>query len=114
MLGVPLDEVKRNFSRYGLLDEHVQFLKGWFKDTLPHAPIERLAVLRLDGDLYESTMDALRNLYQKLSPGGFCIVDDYSITPCAEAVGDYRREHDITEEIISIDDCGALWRRGRV
>src|SRR4029453_13599942 len=53
---VPLSEVKAAFSRYGLLDEQVVFLEGLFKDTLPSAPVEKLAVLRLDGDMYESTM----------------------------------------------------------
>ena len=76
-LGVSLEEVKANFARYGLLDDNVRFLKGWFKDRLPAAPIERLAVLRLDGDMYASTMDALNSLYERLSPGGYAIVDDY-------------------------------------
>ena len=76
-LAVPLERVQDNFRRYGLLDEQVRFLKGWFRDTLPTAPIERLAVLRLDGDLYESTIQALDGLYDKLSAGGFVIVDDY-------------------------------------
>jgi O-methyltransferase len=76
-LAVPLEEVQANFARYGLLDERVRFLPGWFKDTLPSAPIERLAVLRLDGDMYGSTMEALEALYPKLSPGGYVIVDDY-------------------------------------
>jgi SAM-dependent methyltransferase len=57
-LAVSLEDVQSNFSKYGLLDEQVRFLKGWFKDTLPIAPIEQLAILRLDGDWYESTMDA--------------------------------------------------------
>jgi O-methyltransferase len=70
-LAVPLERVKANFRRYGLLDEQVRFLPGWFRDTLPTAPITQLAILRLDGDLYESTMDALVNLYPKLSPGGY-------------------------------------------
>ena len=55
---------------------------GWFSDTLPGAPIDKLAVLRLDGDLYDSTTDALTNLYPKLSVGGFLIVDDYIIPSC--------------------------------
>ena len=63
---VPLDQVKWAFARYGLLDEQVVFLEGLFKDTLPTAPVETLAVLRLDGDMYESTRDGLVNLYHKL------------------------------------------------
>src|SRR5262249_19830953 len=76
-LAVSIDQVKSNFERYSLLDEQVRFLKGWFKDTLPTAPIDKLAILRLDGDMYESTIQALTPLYPKLQPGGHCIVDDY-------------------------------------
>jgi O-methyltransferase len=113
-LAVTLDQVKANFSHYGLLDEQVQFLKGWFCDTLPEAPIERLAVARLDGDMYESTMDAIQALYPKLSVGGYLIVDDYSFIPaCKKAVDDYRAEHGIKEPIESIDWTGVYWRRER-
>ena len=91
-LAVSLDQVKANFARFGLLDDQVMFLKGWFHDTLPTAPIERISLLRLDGDLYESTMDALTNLGHKVSPGGYVIVDDYnSWTGCHQAVNDYRQ-----------------------
>ncbi len=108
---VSVDHVRRNLDRYGLLDDRVRFLLGWFRDTLPIAPIERIAVLRLDGDLYESTMDALVPLYPRLSPGGFVIVDDYNLPACQKAVEDYRREHSIEDVIIPIDDAGIFWRR---
>jgi hypothetical protein len=111
-LAVPVERVKSNFERYGLFDEKVKFLCGWFRDTLPRAPIERLAVVRLDGDMYESTMDGLENLYPKLSIGGFLIVDDYGVVAaCREAVHDYRSAHGITEKIIPIDGAGVYWRR---
>jgi len=110
-LAIPLEQVKTNFAQYGLLDDQVRFLKGWFRDTLSDAPIERLAVLRLDGDIYESTMDALTALYPKLSPGGYVIVDDFHIAACREAVADYRREHGITDEIQRIDWAGVFWKR---
>jgi len=114
VLAVSLDEVKANFARYGLLDDRVRFLPGWFKDTLPVAPIERLAVARLDGDMYESTMDALRPLYPKLSVGGYLIVDDYGTVPgCRQAVDEYRAEHGIREPIVDIDGWGVYWRRER-
>ena len=109
-LAVSLETVQANFARYGLLDDQVQFLKGWFKDTLHKAPIEQLAILRLDGDLYESTMDALTALYHKVSPGGFVIVDDYAIDACAAAVHDFRRARNITAEILPIDQWSAFWR----
>lgn len=111
-LAVTLDQVKANFAKYGLLDDQVRFLKGWFRDTLPQAPIEKLAVLRLDGDMYESTMDALVHLYPKLSRGGYLIVDDYGAVPsCQQAVQDYRTAHAVTEEIRSIDWTGVYWQR---
>lgn len=104
--------VRHNFERYGLLDDQVKFLKGWFKDTLPTAPIEQLALIRLDGDLYESTIQALEALYPKLSPGGFCIVDDWMLVDQAQqACHDYRGAHGITEEVVDIDGTGAYWRK---
>ena len=112
-LAVGVEQVKHNFARYGLLDDQVQFLVGWFKDTLPTAPIDQLAVMRLDGDLYESTWQAIEALYPKLSPGGFCIVDDYGdlVNQCQRAIHDYRDAHGITEEIIDVDGFGAYWRK---
>jgi hypothetical protein len=111
-LAVPLHEVKGNFARYGLLDEQVCFLKGWFSDTLSNAPIEKLALLRLDGDLYESTMDSLTALYPKVSPGGFVIIDDYGAIPaCRAAVHDYLDRHGLSAEIEAVDWTGVYWRR---
>jgi O-methyltransferase len=113
-LAVSLEDVKRNFKRYGLLDDQVRFLVGWFRDTLTPAPIERLAVLRLDGDMYESTMDVLTALYPKLSVGGYCIIDDYGyIASCRTFVETYRRAHNITEPIKVIDGGGVFWQRVR-
>lgn len=111
-LVVSVDDVKANFAKYGLLDAQVEFLIGWFKDTLPTAPIDKLAVIRLDGDLYESTMDALTALYPKLSIGGWVIVDDYNcIDACRLAVTDFRDSHGITEELERVDWTAVCWRR---
>ena len=111
-MAVSLDEVKANFARYGLLDDNVRFLKGFFSQTLPNAPIGNLAVLRVDADLYESTMDVLESLYPKLSVGGYAIFDDYKNLPdCRKAIDEYRRRHDITEEIMDIDSRAVFWKR---
>ena len=110
-LAISLEEVKANFSRYGLLDDQVAFLPGWFRDTLPGAPINQLAVLRLDGDLYESTMDALTALYHKVSPGGFVIVDDFGLPTCRAAIEDFRQVRGITDPIHQIDWTGVFWQR---
>lgn len=69
-MAVSLEAVRDNFARYGLLDEQVVFLKGFFAETLPKAPVRSLSILRVDADLYQSTMDVLRNLYSVLSIGG--------------------------------------------
>jgi len=101
-----------NFKKFGLLDENVRFLKGWFCDTLPNAPIDKIAILRMDGDLYESTMDALKNLYHKLSSGGYVIADDYkSWKGCRTAVDEFRKENGIVDEIVHIDAHAIYWRR---
>jgi hypothetical protein len=110
-LAVSKEEVEENFSKYGLLDERVVFLKGWFKDTLPTAPLKSLSVMRLDGDMYESTMDALNSLYHKLSVGGFCIIDDYALPGCRAAVDDFRKREGITEGLLEIDHSGRYWRK---
>ncbi len=110
-LAVSLAEVKANFARYGLLDEQVTFVEGWFRDTLPTLRGHTWSVVRLDGDLYESTMDALENLYPDLAAGGWLIVDDYEIPACAEAVHDYRERQAITEPIVAIDWTGICWQK---
>ena len=109
-LAVTKDDVENNFKKYDLLDHNVKFVKGWFKDSLPYAPIEKLALLRLDGDLYESTMDALNALYHKVVANGYVVVDDYGILPqCSEAVNDFRAKHNITDTIHKIDHSGIYW-----
>lgn len=111
-LSISVDEVKNNFSKYGLLDDQVVFLKGWFKDTLPSAPVEKLALLRLDGDLYESTIVPLEALYDKVSNGGYVIVDDYHVVKgCKQAVHDFCAARKIEPEIMEIDGVGIYWQK---
>ena len=112
ILSVSLEEVRGIFRRYGLLDDRVCFLEGWFKDTLASAPIDRLALLRLDGDLYESTMDGLTALYDKVVPGGFIIVDDYGdFIPCRRAIDEFRALRGIEEPVVKIDWSAVFWRK---
>lgn len=117
VLQVGVEQVKANFAKYGLLDDQVKFLPGWFKDTLPTAPIGQLAVIRLDGDLYESTIDSIAALYPKLSVGGYLIVDDYNAPgwdrAAGQAIRDYRDQQGITEAIEEVDWTAIYWRRER-
>lgn len=112
VLAVSIEEVKELILRYNLSLDNIEFLQGWFKDTLNTDRIERLAILRLDGDLYESTMDSLIPLYPKVSTGGFIIVDDYeSCPPCKVAVTEFRNKHNISSPLIRIDEHAVYWRK---
>lgn len=111
-LAVSVDQVQENFSRYQLLDDRVKFIKGFFKDTLPTLRDCTWAVVRLDGDMYESTMDGLVNLYPRLSRGGYLLLDDYYHVPeSAKAVDDFRKKYNIGEPIERVDGHSAMWRK---
>jgi hypothetical protein len=113
-LAVGVGAVRDAFARYGLLDDRVRFVEGWFRDTLPEVATEigPIAVLRLDGDLYESTIDALTHLEPLVSPGGFVLVDDYGgIEACRDAVHDHRAAHGITAPIVEVDWTAVWWRK---
>lgn len=104
-LAISLEEVSYNFAKYDLLDDQVKFVKGWFKDTLHLIESQQFALVRLDGDMYESTIQGFEALYPKLSPGGYLIVDDYkAVRGCRQAVLDYREAHNITEAIHMVGD----------
>jgi O-methyltransferase len=111
-LAVSLEQVQDNFRRFGLLDEQVKFVKGWFSDSLPASPIEKIAVLRLDGDYYSSTMDALDSLYDRVSSKGYIIIDDYwSFVTCRQAITDFCAKRGITPSIEKIDQHAVYWRK---
>lgn len=113
ILAVPLEEVRDNFGRFGFADDpRVVFHEGWFRDTLPKVD-GPLSVIRLDGDFYESTTDALEALYPKLSSGGFVLVDDYGAVPpmCGAAVDDFRRRCGIEAPLVKVDWTEVYWRK---
>lgn len=110
-LGVSQDQVWDNFGKFHLQGPNVHLVKGWFNQTLTDLPAKQIAVLRADGDMYESTMDILKALYHRVSPGGFVIMDDYNVVPgCKKAVHDFLG--DKTVEMIRIDQCAVYWRIG--
>jgi hypothetical protein len=111
-LAVSEAEVRRNFEAYGLLDAQVVFVKGLFKDTLPTLKGHPFALIRLDGDMYESTLDALTNLYDGVSPGGYVVIDDYGILgACRQAVHDFLDSRGLAPRIEPIDGPGVWWRK---
>jgi O-methyltransferase len=107
-----LENVKHNFARYGLLDDQVEFLKGYFNETMPKARLNKLAILRVDADLYSSTKDVLDALYAKLSIGGYAIFDDYqNLEDCRRAIDEFRSLNNIREKIQPIDERAIFWQR---
>ena len=104
--------VRDNFETYGLFSDRVRFLPGLFADTLPGAPVERLAILRIDGDLYSSTRETLDALYDRVSDGGYVIVDDYGcLEPCRIAVDEFLAERGLEVELDQVDWTRVCWRK---
>jgi len=111
-LAVSLDQVKANFKRYDLLDERTHFVPGWFRKTIHKSEVDAISVLRLDGDMYESTRLVLTHLYPRVSPGGFIIIDDYeALVGCKKAVDEFRERYSIVSPMNIIDWTGVFWRK---
>lgn len=114
IFGVSLENVKYNFKSFNLLNDNIIFLKGWFKDTMVNnKDISKLSLLRLDGDLYSSTMDVLNNMYNNVTTNGVVIIDDYGLDRCKEAVVEFREKNNISDNIIGIDTCGVYWHKSK-
>jgi O-methyltransferase len=83
-----LTEVRENLLSTGLPTERLHLVEGLVEETIPATAPERIAVLRLDTDWYESTRHELEHLYPRLSPGGVLIIDDYGHWAGARAAVD--------------------------
>jgi hypothetical protein len=107
--------VQANMRRWGIDPVRLRYYAGWFQSTVPAAvaQIGPIALLRLDGDLYESTHVCLEHLYPLLSAGGYCIVDDYALTGCRRAVDEYLMKIGETPTVVAVEGGGgvAYWRR---
>jgi hypothetical protein len=105
--GDSADNVRQFFHQVGIARDRTRFHVGWFQETLPVAATEinQLAILRIDGDWYESTKVCLDNLMSKVCPGGYVIVDDYGcFEGCQRAVDEYRSAHNITTNLNFVDE----------
>lgn len=84
-----VEQVKKLFMQEHVMEDAI-FVEGYFNETIPSFTAGQVAILRLDGDMYDSTMIVLENLYSKVVPGGFLIIDDYGHWPqCKKAVDDF-------------------------
>jgi hypothetical protein len=81
---------------WGVSNHSTQYHPGWFADTLPgfqRSDIGPIAVLRIDGDLYESVKVCMEHLYPLVSPGGYIIQDDYALKGPKTAIDEYFDKH---------------------
>ncbi|MGA1555449.1 MAG: PqqD family peptide modification chaperone [Ilumatobacteraceae bacterium] len=107
---VPSPEVAAGLGRFGLLGDRVRFVDESLPDSSSTTDPERLAILWLDGALRASTADVLASFHDRLSPGGFVIVDDYLTPACRAAIDEYLADHGMDTEVRHVDWSGAWWQ----
>lgn len=106
-----LNIVRDGFARFELLDDRVRFLQGSFDNTLPDAPIDKVALLRIDGSVAQSAHEALEALYDKIPLGGFVVVDSYGAPGCRSAIDDFRARHKVDEQLERVGWGSVTWRK---
>lgn len=91
----------------------VSIYKGWFQDTIPAAgdSIADIAILRLDGDFYDSYVVALEHLFPKVVKGGFVIIDDWVLGGCRKAVLEYFEKHGLNPFLWTLDATTRCFQR---
>lgn len=105
-------DLMQAFKRYQLWDQRIILKSGWFEDSFASIQIDELAILRVDADFYSSTKLTLETFYHKLTPGGFCIIDDYhGFDECRKAVDEYRSKNNIDDELLEIDGVAVYWQK---
>lgn len=109
----PIEDVEANMRATGYPMEQVRLVKGKVEETIPGTVPERIALLRLDTDWYESTKHELVHLFPRLSDGGILILDDYGHWQGArQAVDEYFAEHGVCMHLIRIDYTGRIGVKG--
>lgn len=109
-LAISLEQVQNHFRIFKCLDERVIFIKGFFGETLPNNElVQKLSILRMDGDMYESTYDVFHSCYDKLTDKGVCIIDDFCLKGARDCTHDFRQQRNIRDEIVTVDKCGVYW-----
>lgn len=98
-----LQVVKSNIGqRWNLNIQNYEFIEGWFQDTVPQNTIDKISLLRLDGDLYESTKICLEYLHPKVQRGGFVIIDDYALAGARKALHEYWDNNGLKYDLIPV------------
>jgi len=108
-----LESVKKNLEGWGVSMHRIKFVEGWFQHTLVGYEllhkVDKIALLRLDGDLYESTMVCLNKLFPKVSEGGVVIIDDYALSGCRKAVDEYFKKKKYSPDYKKIENSTPVY-----
>jgi cephalosporin hydroxylase/glycosyltransferase involved in cell wall biosynthesis len=106
-----LNMVREGFDRFDLLDERVRFLQGEPAETLESAPVEQIALARVDCTQVERPIDALAALYARVAPGGFVLAHGLEAAGAREGLEAFREAHGLTEPVERIDGSALVWRK---
>jgi cephalosporin hydroxylase len=111
-LSADLNIVRDGFQSFDVLDERVHFLQGLYGETLPGAPIDQVALLRIGGGVGGSSRDVLDALYGKVVPGGLVVIDGYAEEACQRAVDEFRTVNGLEQAVERLDWTGICWQKG--
>lgn len=105
-----LSDVEKNVLSTGYDRSKIHFIKGRIELTLPFKQINKIAILRLDTDWYESTRHELNTLYDNVAPGGVIIIDDYGHWDgCKKAVDEFIKSRELKVYLHRIDYTGRIF-----
>ena len=105
------NSVRDGFARFGLLEDRVVFLQGPPSQTLAEAAVDGIALLRVASEDPEEVGGILGTLYDRVTPGGFVVVDGYGAPACEAAVEEFRSARGVAEPLERVDWSAAAWRK---
>jgi O-methyltransferase len=107
-----MERVREVLERMAVPKEAVTLVPGWFQESLPHLPVERIALLHIDADWYDSVLTVLQHLYDKVVPGGYVVFDDFGYWEgCRRACEEFLAARGINVALTIIDGIGAYFRK---
>ena len=109
-----IQSVRDNFIHFNLYN-NINLVKGLFEHTLEITDTGSIAILHLDSDYYDSTLYVLRKMYDRISIGGYVVIDDYGNNwlACKKAVDEFRLERSITDKLFDLGSESVYWKKSR-
>jgi O-methyltransferase len=105
--------VEQVFHKLDLPLDRVHFVKGWFEDTIPESAVPQIALLHIDADWYDSVTLVLNSLYERITPGGYVVFDDYKFWEgCTRAAHDFLDSHGVPRTALHrVGGMGAYFQK---